>query len=64
MDKCYECKFACITGGDSVPYGSGYARLPEYFEECDAPEVISLNVTEYEEFIEKDHSDCPYFKEK
>jgi hypothetical protein len=39
MDKCFECKFACITGGDNVPYGSGYARLPEYLEECNAPET-------------------------
>lgn len=62
MDKCFECKHAVITGGDNVPYGSGYARLPEYMEECNAPETESFTIREYEKFIEQDHSNCPYFK--
>lgn len=61
MDKCFECKHAVITGGDNVPYGAGYARLPEYLEECNAPETESLTIEDYEQFIEQNHSHCPYY---
>jgi hypothetical protein len=61
MDKCFNCKHAVITGGDNVPYGSGYARLPEYLEECNSSEITD---SEYEQFIEQDHSNCPYFVPK
>jgi hypothetical protein len=64
MDKCYNCKYAVMTGGDNVPYGSGYARLPEYMEECNASELESLSQSEYEDFYNEDHSNCPYFAER
>ncbi len=64
MDKCFDCKHAVITGGDNVPYGMGYARLPECLEMCNAPETELLSDTEYENFLEQDHSNCPYFVER
>jgi hypothetical protein len=32
------CKYVIISGGDIVPYGSGGAQLPAYYE-CDNPGV-------------------------
>lgn len=49
-----NCKYAEISQGDMVPYGSTSVRLPDTFE-CMHPDA--------EEFFENDCVGCPFYDE-